>query len=121
MLGSTAPKPADQGAPAVAVATRTHPRGLSLDRHIDEKGTTPALLRDPGLARAARPPHVLQPARRRPFQLPGMWRAVAAALLLAAASAAAQSEPKLSDERVVFQTDFGDIEFGFYAEVGAPS
>jgi hypothetical protein len=46
-----------------------------------------------------------------------MWRVVTALLL--AASAAAQAEPKMSDERVVFQTDFGDIEFGFYPEVGA--
>jgi hypothetical protein len=28
-----------------------------------------------------------------------------------------QAEPKMSDERVVFQTKHGDIEFGFYPDV----
>lgn len=32
-------------------------------------------------------------------------------------SAVAAGEPRLSSERVVFQTDFGDIEMGFYPDV----
>ena len=32
--------------------------------------------------------------------------------------AAAAGDPAMSDERVVFQTKHGDIEFGFWPEVG---
>ena len=41
----------------------------------------------------------------------------AAVLLLFVSGCLAQAEPKMSDERVVFQTEYGDIEFGFYPEV----
>jgi hypothetical protein len=40
-------------------------------------------------------------------------------LILFAAAIAAEDgdvEPRMSDERCVFQTKYGDIEFGFYAE-----
>ena len=35
-----------------------------------------------------------------------------------AGSIAAAGDPVMSDERVVFQTAHGDIEFGFWPEVG---
>lgn len=40
-------------------------------------------------------------------------------LALAVAACVAAAEPQLSDERVVFQTSYGDIEFAFLPEVGS--
>lgn len=42
---------------------------------------------------------------------------VATPTLAAATKPPASNEPKLSDERCVFETEFGDIEFGFYPHV----
>lgn len=39
------------------------------------------------------------------------------AVALAQPAAAQDAEPPLSDERVVFQTSHGDIEFGFYPTI----
>jgi hypothetical protein len=38
-------------------------------------------------------------------------------LVLLVSVAVRAEEPQLSDERVVFQTKYGDVEFGFYQDV----
>eukprot|EP00882_Tetradesmus_deserticola_P021897 GHRQ01023734.1.p1 GENE.GHRQ01023734.1~~GHRQ01023734.1.p1 ORF type:complete len:183 (-),score=25.29 GHRQ01023734.1:230-778(-) len=43
--------------------------------------------------------------------------ALAAALLCSWQASAVAAEPMMSDERAVFQTQWGDIHFGFYPEV----
>ena len=50
-----------------------------------------------------------------------MWasRCIIAAVLLGAAVAAQEIEPRLSDERVVFQTNWGEFHFGFFPEASA--
>jgi len=75
------------------------------------------------------PPPPRRPRARAAPLAPGGLLALALALLplllLGGASAGApkapasapSSEPKLSDERCVFQTEFGDVTFGFYPRV----
>jgi hypothetical protein len=46
-----------------------------------------------------------------------MGSGLLATVLLLASPLLAYSELTLSDERVVFQTKWGDVEFGFYPEV----
>ena len=50
------------------------------------------------------------------------WRcciAVVVALVALSSAASPDDEPLMSEERVVFQTQFGDIHFGFWPEVPA--
>jgi cyclophilin family peptidyl-prolyl cis-trans isomerase len=66
------------------------------------------------------PPTARAPTPRARLALLALVALLVATPALAAtapAAPASTNEPKLSDERCVFETEFGDIEFGFYPHV----
>ncbi|OWM75955.1 peptidyl-prolyl cis-trans isomerase CYP23 [Punica granatum] len=54
---------------------------------------------------------------RMPRSVASAASCLALAVILASASGAVSLEPELGSARVVFQTNYGDIEFGFYPDV----